>query len=1767
MKDTSYANIHLNKIATTTDVKTIIDENTLKITVNPVDENNNTVKSGKICVKIEGKTLQNLKITGKTTVNFTIPKSWNNREIKVLAIYGENNNHKESRMEIKTKLVLPNTKTTKKDNTINNYYVSDQSGSDINTGSQSSPFKTIQKAINTVNTNKQSANIYLDGNFKGLGNTNLTVPGDLHINFIGVGNSSIDGEVNYTMGGDGYYWGSGKIWEPYEGTGNWGMNITHGNGLITISNFTIKNTWNPGPSSITGYNTSAVNNYGNLEVNNVTFYYNFGGVGASLRNQNGATLKVTNSLFEANRKSSSTGNTGVGVYNNGTCIIINSTFQKNYARWGSVTNDNNLTVINSIFRDNIGYDGASTYKAGTGIAINTGRHNFADVYDVFNIQTVIDGCTFINNDQADIHFDESTLNITNSKFSKLTGIFSMHKEKSYVYNNKTFNVINIVNNTFESPIPSTITVSLSTGSSKYMLYLYGPYTYHIENNTGSKLSCQAIESNMNDSVIKNNTFDDSLIILGNNNIICDNKITTKQMYAINISDTSKNNNITNNYLKSSLFEGDGAVPYTSSINTVINNTPKSSLILINNENFYKYFNDDGELRLEYTDIEKVSLIDTLNNKDIIINQDLTITQQSTNIVSCNITITTRPNTVVEITGLKVKNTNNRPIVILNSDNNIITKSNFTTNNTNTVVINNTKLNNISNNYLIADILVGDESVTSVNENMITSNTPLYQNCIISDETYNQYFNNDGTIKTLDDREIYILIGDLNNKTLILNNNRTIQITNYHTIVPHNITIKTENNTKINMQNITIENTNNKAILEIRSQDNTIENTNLISNNNIILVENATNFKLSANNLKTNCTNSVKTIIIRNSTVLIIDNNITTIGCANENIENTTIAIDSYDSKLHIEHNNILTSYSTINGVNNIIYSINMINPEGSLKTNEITRNTIITTGSNKAYSINYVNQKGYISYSNIRTNAKSNIALNIISSTITGSINYMRILSSTSNSTGIVIDSCENIVLDRNMINLVGENVKGIIVVNVSNINITDSNITLEGTNSVAINLMNVNQSELSSNKIISRTTSDVTPILLNNTNENYITANSVSSTSTYSIKTVNTTNSIIYLNQLYASTLGDESIEIQNINNIKIIENTPEQSFKNLILTDKTYNNFFDENGHLRDEVPYGVSIELRGVIYNKILNITRPINIIGTYMSGFKNTTIFIDAKAKNTNITNMNLEGYENTKLIVNANNCNINIPLVNVENIIEDTTLITINGNYNNITIENITSKNTNTNPVNLIAIHIKGYKNNINITEIKLQNYTKSSGIILSNSNNNEIELNKITSTNHILLNNSNNNYVKFIELNNDATHQCIALHLVNSSNNIISADQIKFTTPVDGNKAVLVENNSNYNKFFKINLGAYTYLNIPISILNSSYNLITGGNLVCKGKIYPMEIIDGIENSVKNNKISSDIISANKAVYQESTIYETVDNPVYENMNGTSIIPVIIQLNVSSEVKIHETITIQVRITVGAITKGNVTFYINGEAIGTSKIVSKRASINYTVTGQEGDKLYIEAIVIDEANKNVPTKYLRFINPTIIKLDSNIILPNVVSENGKTTFTALIRDEEGNIQTTGKVAFKLNGKTYGVVNIENGIAQLTVDSSKLSAKNYTITAVYGGNTMTEKSTQNATLTITKSTPKIQMPTTTKRTNNTQITINLTDENGNKINSNQKVCIKFNGCTIINTKAENGTVKVNLDLTQYRNSQYDFTVVCGENSLYNTSRLTSTLIIE
>ena len=142
------------------------------------------------------------------------------------------------------------------------------------------------------------------------------------------------------------------------------------------------------------------------------------------------------------------------------------------------------------------------------------------------------------------------------------------------------------------------------------------------------------------------------------------------------------------------------------------------------------------------------------------------------------------------------------------------------------------------------------------------------------------------------------------------------------------------------------------------------------------------------------------------------------------------------------------------------------------------------------------------------------------------------------------------------------------------------------------------------------------------------------------------------------------------------------------------------------------------------------------------------------------------------------------------------------------------------------------------------------------------------------------------------------------------------------------------------------------------------------------------------------------------------------------------------------------------------------------------------------------------------------------------------------------------------------------VKIQNGIAQTTFDSSKYNAKEYNITAIYGGNQITAKSTTNSTLTITKTTPKIQVENSNvKRSNNTTITVKLVDENGNNIASNTKIAVKLNGKTIQHTKSTNGILSLNLDLTQYKNSKYNLTIISGENSCYNKATIDTDLIIE
>ena len=479
------------------------------------------------------------------------------------------------------------TKNIKTEEQSTDYYVSDTSGSDDNIGTNDSPFKTIQKALNQT-TSEDTYNIYiLEGTYKGLGNTNLTVNGNHTINMIGTGmnNTVLDGEAQYVINPNpGYVWGSSEIWYPYiNDSGNYAMTITSGSGHISINNLTITHMWCPGGDRIDLYDHSPVDNYGNLSVNYVDFYYNCGGVGSAIRNNNGATILINNSQFEENRKSSSTGNDGI-IYNIGNATVLNTIFNHNYARWGTILNDKNITIVNCTFSNNIAYDGGSTYKYGAGFAFNSGNSDFFNPTSHATVNYVFN-CTFINNGQTDIYGLSGTLNASNNQFINSTGI-RINEGNNYI----------IANNTITGTVPSTITESLSTGASTVSIESTANFIV-IENNTiemddgigisikngnltNNKItikneSASLIISGGNNSYVLNNTFNQAINITANNTCIQNNTITTPSEYAISLYSRSKNITITDNYLKARLFIGDMAVKNPNN-NVVENNTPKVS---------------------------------------------------------------------------------------------------------------------------------------------------------------------------------------------------------------------------------------------------------------------------------------------------------------------------------------------------------------------------------------------------------------------------------------------------------------------------------------------------------------------------------------------------------------------------------------------------------------------------------------------------------------------------------------------------------------------------------------------------------------------------------------------------------------------------------------------------------------------------------------------------------------------------------------------------------------------------------------------------------------------------------------------------------------------------------------------------------------------------------------------------------------------------------------------------------------------------------------
>lgn len=681
-----------------------------------------------------------------------------------------------------------------------------------------------QTAINKTD-DQSTYNIYITaGTYKGVGNTNLTVNGNHKINFIGAGinQTILDGEVNYTVGG-GSVWGADEYWNPYTiHSGNWGMNITKGTGLITIKNMNIQHMVSTGGSNIATYKTATVDNYGNLKVDNVYFYYNLAGVGAGIRNNANATLVVNNSIFSENRKSSSTGNFGPGVYNNGTATIDNCQFIKNAARWGTVTNDRVLNITNSIFRDGISYDLGSTYKYGSALTANSGNADFFGQYDLNSLRTIAENCTFINNGQTDIWQGKGDLKVNNCIFNESTGIY-IAADRTNRYNASITHII--ANSSFINMIPSSLfgSLSVSTGT-RFAIYDLAQYNTTIENNeilfteNGYGMYISGYTN------VRNNTLKNYIYILNGHNNITGNIIDAKTVYAIDMRSDAENNNITNNTIYANIFTGNKAVNDPQEANIIENNIPETgNNINLTNDNYLTYFNQDGTNTNQITNGTIINICSDLYNKNLTFDNVKIYLKNTDDYVLYNCSIRIMPTANAIINKTIINNGNNNAYAILAESNNnlisfntitantinpiqaIITRGNSTEIKNNTITIsgpsNNIKYNN--NYYGVADnigILV-ESSENTLERNNITINyttTQQYgtiEGISIQSEKYTTSNNKlqYNTIKISGDKYVYGL-NVLNSENITEENYYTNITSNYYTAA---VQLADSNNNNIN----------------------------------------------------------------------------------------------------------------------------------------------------------------------------------------------------------------------------------------------------------------------------------------------------------------------------------------------------------------------------------------------------------------------------------------------------------------------------------------------------------------------------------------------------------------------------------------------------------------------------------------------------------------------------------------------------------------------------------------------------------------------------------------------------------------------------------------------------------------------------------------------------------------------------------------------------------------------------------------------------------
>ena len=203
------------------------------------------------------------------------------------------------------------------------------------------------------------------------------------------------------------------------------------------------------------------------------------------------------------------------------------------------------------------------------------------------------------------------------------------------------------------------------------------------------------------------------------------------------------------------------------------------------------------------------------------------------------------------------------------------------------------------------------------------------------------------------------------------------------------------------------------------------------------------------------------------------------------------------------------------------------------------------------------------------------------------------------------------------------------------------------------------------------------------------------------------------------------------------------------------------------------------------------------------------------------------------------------------------------------------------------------------------------------------------------------------------------------------------------------------------------------------------------------------------------------------------------------------------------------------VVSGKTAFKINGKTIGQSTVKNGVTTLPYTIPTSWKDTTYTITVVYGGNSQYLSSQSTGKL--TLKNTPTKVQVSSITADRGdKVTIQATVTTQNGVKVTSGKVAFKINGKTIGYGTVANGVAKLSYTIPNWTYKTYTITAVYGGYNQYKSSEGTSTLKVVK---KSDIPSGfeayLKATKNCEVT-------NSKI---KNLAAKFNSYTSTLTKAK------------------------------------------